>query len=150
MSVKKAGCETHQITTDSKTWSNLQKKLTQIINSPESTSRTPCPLCILSQLSKVENIIGQKAKNVITAYEALLKAEQEFAGALDNENVEVSTVGPIASLELDDDIDSVSHVTKKSKKKNRPKRYYGKFEDEEEEEDEEDVTEEVDEDDMPF
>ena len=145
MSVKKAGCETHQITTDSKTWSNLQKKLTQIINSPESTARTPCPLCILSQLAKVDNIIGQKAKNVITAYEALLKAEQEFAGALDNENVEVSTVGPIASLELDDDIDSVSHVTKKSKKKYRPK-HYGKYE----EEDEEDISEEEDEDDMPF
>ena len=102
-------CDIHKISEQKTAWIKLYDKLLEVMHGKNSTTTFPCPLCLIEQLSEVNNEVGAKCKNILDAYNQLGNAIEDFENVLDKpvsarpSKDFGATKNPIQALEIMDD-----------------------------------------------
>jgi len=106
----KRDCSRHGISPNTSDWTIMWHNVSKIMGDLVC----PCPLCVLEELSQLDNNVGKKAELVIEAYNQLCKAEDGFYHSLDKkiEDIQCNTSGAIDSLDLSDQVATKAIIRK--------------------------------------
>lgn len=95
------GCEDHNLTVNSEEWGMCWEKMKLMMGEQEHL----CPLCLIEELTQLNNNLGEKARLYIETHNSLCDAEKDFYEALDEKlkKPQERDTEAISSLDISDD-----------------------------------------------
>ena len=113
----------HNLVPESEEWAMMWEKVLQIMGADECL----CPLCLLEELSLLDNKVGEGACSVITSYNNLCDAEEDFFQTLDgklsgkgkesDKEEDNEGAGAIDSLDISDEEEDTTLKARSRKRK---------------------------------